>query len=439
MAYHSCKSTEECDLLHPAVNFFKPSIPLPEWIDDLKILFVTSSCSDNKYSSILKMRKSPVLDPQQKFFRLLMEGVANGYSNEVDCLSIPPISASTIDQAAFNAECDEQNGVRYFYPAFRNGKFSRYATTAFASRKFIASWLEGNSGEDTVIVVDPLVAVAAFPVRSFAQKKDVLVVAVVTDLPMFATRMKERRQSGLKALLERAYQRFSQDETLKYDGYISLTQSIDDEVNPSHKPSIILEGISNAEDRTIEEFSDDFVMYAGGIYEKYGVKTLVKAFEEGCAGLQTELLLFGEGTYVDELLEEAHHDTRIKYMGCVPAEEVVKFEKKARLLVNPRPSDETFSKYSFPSKTMEYLLSGAPVVSTRLPGIPVEYFDHMFAFDDETSSGMGSTLKSLLTLPADELKKKGADGHDFVMREKNNLVAGNKVSAFLADMLSCMN
>ena len=69
----------------------------------------------------------------------------------------------------------------------------------------------------------------------------------------------------------------------------------------------------------------------------------------------------------------------------------------------------------------------------------MEYFDHMFAFDDETSSGMGSTLKSLLTLPADELKKKGADGHDFVMREKNNLVAGKKVSAFLADMLSCTN
>lgn len=385
------------------------------------------------------MRMKPVLDPQQKFFRLLMEGIANASNNEVDCFSIPPISASTVDVAEFAAERDEQGGVRYFYPAFRNGKVSRYVTTAFASRRFIKSWLEENGGKDAVVVVDPLVAIAARPVRVFAQKRNVPTVAVVTDLPMLATGMKERRQSGFKAFLESVYQRLSQDETLRYDGYISLTQSIDDEVNPSHRPGIVIEGIANAEDRSIEENPDDYVMYAGGIYEKYGVKTLVAAFKEGCSGLQTELLLFGEGTYVDELVEETRCDQRIRYMGCVPAEEVVKFEKKAKLLVNPRPSDETFSKYSFPSKTMEYLLSGAPVVSTRLPGIPEEYFEHMFAFDDETASGMGDTLRSLLSLPADELKNKGTDGHDFVIRDKNNIVAGKKVVAFLAGLLSCTN
>ena len=38
--------------------------------------------------------------------------------------------------------------------------------------------------------------------------------------------------------------------------------------------------------------------------------------------------------------------------------------------VNPRQNNEEFTKYSFPSKTMEYLASGVPVVAYKLDGIP---------------------------------------------------------------------
>ena len=31
-------------------------------------------------------------------------------------------------------------------------------------------------------------------------------------------------------------------------------------------------------------------------------------------------------------------------------------------------------RYSFPSKLFEYLQAGKPVISTRLPGIPADYF-----------------------------------------------------------------
>ena len=85
-------------------------------------------------------------------------------------------------------------------------------------------------------------------------------------------------------------------------------------------------------------------------------------------------------------------------MGCVTPDKVVEYEKRALLLVNPRPTNETFSKFSFPSKTMEYLLSGTAVVSTKLPGIPEEYFDYMFSFDSDDRDSIFDKLNELLNL-----------------------------------------
>ena len=116
-------------------------------------------------------------------------------------------------------------------------------------------------------------------------------------------------------------------------------------------------------------------MYAGGVYEKYGLKTLVDAFIK-LKRKDIDLYIFGEGSFVNEIIKLSKHHNNIYYKGCVSTEEIVKYEKKALLLVNPRPVNEEFSKYSFPSKTIEYMLSGTPVISTKLPGIPEEYFDY---------------------------------------------------------------
>ena len=54
-------------------------------------------------------------------------------------------------------------------------------------------------------------------------------------------------------------------------------------------------------------------------------------------------------------------------------------ELKATLLVNPRPTTEEFTIYSFPSKNMEYMASGTPLLTTKLPGMPEEYHQYVLA------------------------------------------------------------
>ena len=45
----------------------------------------------------------------------------------------------------------------------------------------------------------------------------------------------------------------------------------------------------------------------------------------------------------------------------------------ADVLVNPRPNNEEYTKYSFPSKNIEYLMTGKPVVAYMLDGMPAHY------------------------------------------------------------------
>jgi hypothetical protein len=55
----------------------------------------------------------------------------------------------------------------------------------------------------------------------------------------------------------------------------------------------------------------------------------------------------------------------------------------ADVLVNPRPNNEEYTKYSFPSKNIEYLMTGKPVVGYMLDGMPPIYKEFMFVIPKE--------------------------------------------------------
>lgn len=397
----------------------------------MKILVVTNSCSARKYEEVAKLRHKAIVDPQQKFFRLFIEGLGRLENVEVEVLSALPVSASTVNKRRFEYETEiTDGGVKYHYLPFRNGKISRYLTLMSAVKKYTKKLCSESSNKELCVITDALIPVLTVPCKRIAKKRGIKVGAVVTDIPSLATKMKERKEGFIKHSFMSAYQKISDKDLRSYDFYIPLTESINDAVNEKDKPYCVVEGFADSSDTSVSESHGDYVMYAGGVYEKYGVKNLVDAFVAlGKPGLS--LKIFGDGSYVDELKRVCEEHACVEYMGCMLPEEVVEYEKRALLLVNPRPTDEEFAKYSFPSKTMEYLLSGSPVISTRLPGIPPEYFDFMYAFEDSSYRGIEEGLRRVLEIPKDELIQKGVGGHNFVIDKKNNLRMAEKIREFL--------
>ena len=213
----------------------------------------------------------------------------------------------------------------------------------------------------------------------------------------------------------------------KYDAYITLTESINDVVNTNHsKKHLVIEGSidANVTYNDTKKSPTQEVVYAGGVYEKYGVKTLVEAFSR--LNVANELHIYGDGTFVEELKVLSKKYPQIKYKGMVSLEEIVEIERKATLLVNPRPSNEEFSKYSFPSKTLEYMSSGTPLLSTKLPGIPSDYFDFIYAIEKEDTEGMADTLSKILSNDASVLKEKGLRAFTYVKQNKTNVAQTKK-------------
>ena len=103
----------------------------------------------------------------------------------------------------------------------------------------------------------------------------------------------------------------------------------------------------------------------------------------------------------------------------------------ATLLVNPRPTGEEYVKYSFPSKTMEYMSTGTPVLTTVLPGMPKEYHPYVYLLEEETADAIAEKLGQIFAQPAEALFEKGMAAREFILKEKNNVKQAGKILAML--------
>ena len=168
-------------------------------------------------------------------------------------------------------------------------------------------------------------------------------------------------------------------------------------------------------------------MYAGGLHSRYGLKKLTEAFMM-LPQDNLRLKLFGSGPFVDELKQiYCKKDYRVMYMGVAPNNEVVEAELDASLLVNPRPTHEDFTKYSFPSKNIEYMASGTPLLTTKLPGMPKEYYPYVFLIEDETTEGYSQALADALNKTDEELFEYGEKAKSFVLDKKNSCEQAHRV------------
>lgn len=252
------------------------------------------------------------------------------------------------------------------------------------------------------------------------------VVLIVPDLPEF--------MSNNQSLLYRAAKKIDKiiiDYCLrKIDGFVLFSPYMSNKINMRNRPSITIEGIFNPMDIVPSERKNDkrAILYTGKIEKWFGLEDLFKAFLQVKA--DCELWLCGTGD--EELINEyTSKDTRIKYLGSKTHQEVLKIQKQAYLLVNPRHSNEQFSMYSFPSKTMEYMASGTATLMCKLKSLPEDYYSHLFLFEDESIEGMAKTINTILQMNPAILEKKGANAAKFIVNYKNSRTQATRLLDFI--------
>jgi glycosyltransferase involved in cell wall biosynthesis len=145
------------------------------------------------------------------------------------------------------------------------------------------------------------------------------------------------------------------------------------------------------------------------------------------------LCICGEGSFKNVILEYAKKDNRINYLGLLKREQVLLLQQKATILINPRNSNEEYTKYSFPSKTMEYMASGTPVVMFKLPGMPEEYVKYLGIIEDDSLETLQKTIVEWCEKSSDELYEFGNTAREFILKHKNAKIQTARIIDFLKE------
>ncbi len=306
----------------------------------------------------------------------------------------------------------------------------------YSLKKYLKEWAIDGS-KNKVIVAYAMTQTFCRAIE-YIKKINPLIktLLVVPDLPLYMN-LSNKNNSFYDFL--KKIDIYAMNNRIKYiDYFVFLTEYMSGKVNIYNKPYIVIEGIVSKENENdqaiIEKFIKKTIAYTGTLNEKYGIKLLVDAFMKVEID-NAELIICGNGDSEEYIKDISFVDNRIKYLGAVSREESILLQRKATLLVNPRPTNEEYTKYSFPSKNMEYMLSGTPVLTTKLPGMPDEYYDYVYLIDDESVDGLTKTLTEVLEKSNEEMYELGIRAKNFVLKAKNSVIQTKKIIDMLSDII----
>lgn len=249
------------------------------------------------------------------------------------------------------------------------------------------------------------------------------VTVIITDLPEFydlgktsslRKRLRARNNRRIYKFLKRA------------DGFVLLTEQMAGPLNVGSRPYVVVEGIANGEIGTSLKSEKKSILYTGTLHRQFGILTLLEAFSL-IDDPEAELWICGGGDSKAEVEAAAKRDGRIKFFGYVSKEKVAELQQKAFMLINPRQNDGEYTKYSFPSKTMEYMLSGKPVLMYKLSGIPAEYDPHLCYIEGDSANDMKNAICKIFESDVDEVAKRSEAAARFVAENKNSAVQSKKI------------
>ena len=398
----------------------------------MRILIISSTCSKRKYKEICDKRLIKSLDTNQKFFLSIINGLQQNGCDDITCITVLPVSFSTYPERRIKQYIENEDGINYIYCETYNYPIIRNLYASFQVLKLVKAFLKDNRDDELYIITDALFYEFSQACK-YIHYKNKKVFTIVTDIPNCVSNMSYRK--SLKGLLLTLY---GQMATLSirnnYDGYIFLTEKMADVCNPTKKPYIVIEGLLSNYKRIEKEINSEeslpIVLYAGKYNIEFGSLLLANAAPllKGICNIK----MYGAGgTCVNELKQVAQQNDNLDVNGIIPLEELLELETKVDLLINPRPAGQDFTKYSFPSKTLEYMASGTPVLMYKLEGIPEEYDKYLYYISGTTSKDIANSVLSVLSTGKIALYNKGMSGKKFVVENKNCNIQTKKILNFV--------
>lgn len=402
----------------------------------MKIIFLSNFYPRSRRDFYLRRSRSGLAsaaDAHQYALALGLNAVSENF-RIINSPAIFPFPFHYKDRSLPN-EVIEENGL-----IIHNIGFSTILEYQFYSRYFnlyskLLKEVSISNSDVYIIVYATNVSFLKAATKIKSQFKNVRLNLIVPDLPedMLTHGILHRLLHNLRSMF------FGSPESYyKYfDSFVLLTDFMKDKIGCQSSQYIVNEGIYEEQvTKRIphQENAKSFTMFYGGmLHEKFGIMNLVNAvlsIEDPNIRLQ----LCGYGDCVERVKKIVENDARIQYLGVVSRDEVLNYQSKASLLINPRiPDGNPFTKYSFPSKTLEYLASGTPTLLYQLEGIPAEYYQYCYNLDANHTShtDLAKKIVEIKSIPVEQRLRMASSARNFVLEEKNQIKAAQQILELL--------
>lgn len=404
----------------------------------MEYAFIGMMIPEEMSETVFNISKKNMQDAANALQWSLYNGLCQNLNSKITLINVLPLGSypqycetAFVKRSTFKTEyCDENINV-----GFCNIKLIRkYAQSKNLYRE-LKKWVK-LSGEEKTLFVYTASAVFLKAVKKIKKKyPEIKVCDIIADLPAYVSLASNK--TGIAKLYLEHSAKTSAKCLDAVDYFVLLTKQMADYLQIK-KPFCVMEGISTKDsylklsDARITDSEKKIVFYSGTLHKKFGVMTLLSAFET-IDDKDYVLQLCGVGDCEKEIERLAEQDKRIQFLGRVARNEVLELQKKATVLVNPRQNNEEFTKYSFPSKNLEYLSSGIPLVAYKLDGIPNEYDNYILYVEDDSIEALARRITEVCEMDSDERLTIGKKAKEFVLREKNQICQTRKILDLISE------
>lgn len=403
-------------------------------INELDILFLGRLFPRETEQDVKKKMKTGMADAANALQWNIIDGLESNHCGKLTIMNYLPVNSYPkgytdiyIKEYLFQHKADSKD----INVGHLNLTLIKQITNIIPYKRKVREWVYYSTSEKKVLFLysaQPLWLELAKYIKKLNNRIET--VCIIADIPEFNT---IGNLHGIRKLYNKC-EINKTDALYRYiDKFVLLTDQMAQRLNIA-VPYTVMEGIAPEPDAEVDETvvaqfrGKNYVLYTGTLNYEFGIGTLLEAFSL-IPDESLKLVICGFGEAEKAILES--HDARIVYLGKIDRKQVLALQRNATVLVNPRQNNAEFTKYSFPSKTMEYLASGVPVVAYKLDGMPDEYDEFIRYVPDDTPKTMARIIKEMCDLPEAERKSIGEKARKFVIEEKNATKQAKRILDFL--------
>ena len=281
----------------------------------------------------------------------------------------------------------------------------------------VMKWAERCGGKGVLFAYSSAMA----PVVTALKKKypGIQVVLILPSLPRY-TFMDHPNNPAYK--LRRRMDEKALKKALEHtDLLVTITKQMGEAIDPEDRVrKIVVDGMIRNCDFTPRETKDSSapftIAYTGALTKEHGILDLLSAVER-LKDRNLQLVVCGKGEMEQEVKSGAARTPRIVYKGQVTPDTARAVQRDADLLISPGKDDQEYTKYSFPSKILQDMSTGTPVLCCRLSCFAPEYDDHLFYI--EPGKDISSAIERIMEMRPEERMEKGQEAARFVIEHKN--------------------